>query len=68
MSNATYTQVNHWRNMPRTTETVVTFSTQWVDECGVMPALRDVATIFKMDHGLACQLLREARAVMEAMK
>ena len=68
MSNATYTQVNHWRTMPRTTETVVTFASQWVDECGVMPGVRDLSMIFKMNNDAACQLLREARAVMEAMK
>ena len=68
MSNATYQQVNHWRNMPRTTETVVTFVYQWVDECGVLPGYRDVSAIFKIGNATACQLLREARAVMEAMK
>ncbi|MBK9497229.1 MAG: hypothetical protein IPO08_22470 [Xanthomonadales bacterium] len=68
MSNATYQQVGRWRNMPRTTETVVTFAAQWVDECGVWPGYRDVATIFKMNNDAACSLLREARAVMEAMK
>jgi hypothetical protein len=68
MSNATYQQVNHWRNMPRTTETVVTFAAQWVYECEVWPGCRDVAMIFKIGNDAACQLLREARAVMEQCK
>ncbi|MBK9496837.1 MAG: hypothetical protein IPO08_20490 [Xanthomonadales bacterium] len=68
MSNATYQQVNHWRTMPRTTETVVTFAAQWVDECGVWPTVIDLSVIFKIGHDAACRLLREARAVMEAMK
>lgn len=68
MSNATYQQVNHWRNMPRTTEAVITFVSQWVNECGVLPSVRDLSVIFKIGNDAACQLLRDARAVMEAMK
>ena len=58
MSNVTYQQVSHWRTMPRTTETVVTFAAQWVDECGVMPALPAVAALFRMVNGLAVLLWR----------
>lgn len=54
--------------MPRTTETVIAFVSQWVDECGVLPGVRDLSVIFKIGHDAACQLLRDARAVMEAMK
>lgn len=68
MSNATYTQINHWRQMPRNADTVVAFVSQWVDECGVWPSSHDVARVMKMNRQGVCSLMREARAVMEAIR
>ena len=68
MSNVTYRQVGRWRKKKRSVASVSAFCRKWYKECGVWPGCRDVAMIFKMGNDAACSLLREARAVMEAMK